>query len=169
VPDDNCQKLSTCLQITIGFGLRSSGGIGDYLDRREDGQYALGWRYLLDLLFFLLVLIILMNIIFGIIIDQFSELRGKKKEREAQTTDFCFMCGLEKSAFDRKIAGSAGSGDGFQSHIAKEHNLWAYLKFIVHLELQVRAKGAVCTCMCSPPRPRSRARAVAFASICWPS
>ena len=134
VPDHNCNELSACMQVTIGFGLRSSGGIGDYLDREGGGYEALGSRYILDLLFFLLVIIILMNIIFGIIIDQFSELRESRKEREMQTTDFCFVCGLEKNAFEGQ--GQAAGGDGFEHHIKHEHNLWGYLKFIIHLELQ---------------------------------
>merc|ERR1711924_129777 len=82
--------------------------------------------YIIDLLFFLLVLIILMNIIFGIIIDTFSELRETRKERERDTREFCFICGHDKLAFAK-----GNGGPGFEHHIKEEHCLWSYLKFII--------------------------------------
>ena len=55
----------TCFQTTVGYGLRQSGGIGDQpgMDGRKDR--ALGPRFVVDFLFFVFVLIVLMNIIFG--------------------------------------------------------------------------------------------------------
>ena len=100
--EGECSTLYGCLQTTIGFGMRKSGGIGDYMTWEGDewsppwmswnSSYAdddlasterirksLGGRFYLDLLFFFIVLIVLLNIIFGIIIDTFSELRTSKK------------------------------------------------------------------------------------------
>jgi hypothetical protein len=45
--------------------------------------------------------VILLNVIFGIIIDTFSALREEKDEREYVTENFCFACGIEKVVFDR--------------------------------------------------------------------
>merc|ERR1712100_449151 len=74
-----------------------------------------------------------MNIIFGIIIDTFSELREKKKEREQHTVGTCFICGLDKLVFDR----AAESLDqGFRRHIKDDHHMWSYLKFMIFLFLQ---------------------------------
>jgi hypothetical protein len=81
------------------------------------------------------VLIILLNIIFGIIIDTFSELRMTRKERETDTNEFCFICGLGKLTFAKP-----NGGPGFEHHIKKEHCLWNYLKFIMHLKLQERGQ-----------------------------
>ena len=75
--------------------MRLSGGIGDNM------SHTLGTRSILDYLYFLLVLVVLLNIVFGIIIDTFSELRGDKNERVAKTIGFCFICGWEKLKFDQ--------------------------------------------------------------------
>ena len=102
--EGECSTLYGCLQTTIGFGMRKSGGIGDYMTWEGDAwspswmsteateaggssglaqneriRKSLGGRFYLDLLFFFIVLIVLLNIIFGIIIDTFSELRTSKK------------------------------------------------------------------------------------------
>eukprot|EP00937_MAST-01D_sp_MAST-1D-sp2_P002362 g2362.t1 len=128
-----CDTLLSCFQTTAGYGLRQSGGIGDQtgMDGRTDR--ALGPRFVVDFLFFAIVLIVLVNIIFGIIIDTFSELREKKKEREAHTVGTCFICGLDKLIFDR----SAETLDqGFRRHIKEDHYMWSYLKFMIFLHLQ---------------------------------
>ena len=132
-PDDaqgDCESLSRCLALTIGFGLRNGGGIGDHYGYDHK---AMGPRYAWDLLFFIVVLIILMNIIFGIIIDTFSELREVNKTRQEDTTEFCFICGEDKLYFAK-----GNGGPGFEHHIKNQHCLWAYLKFIIALELQSR-------------------------------
>jgi hypothetical protein len=134
---DVCESLLRCFQITAGFGLRNGGGIGDiigfYSPLNEDVlNEALGPRFLLDLLFFLIVIIVLLNIIFGIIIDTFSELREEKKEKLINTIEKCFICGINKDDFD-----SQGPGV-FAKHIEHAHNMWAYLNFMVFIWLQDR-------------------------------
>lgn len=58
-------------------GLRSGGG--DWLAMRpwEDRKFL--WRFLYDQLFFIIVILILMNILFGIIIDTFGDLRQERQ------------------------------------------------------------------------------------------
>jgi hypothetical protein len=65
---------------TLNYGLRMGGGIGDVLawvSYTTKDQYYL--RFIFDLGFFLIVVIILLNIIFGIIIDTFAQLRDDKR------------------------------------------------------------------------------------------
>jgi hypothetical protein len=107
----------------MSYGVRSPGGVGDLL------VHTLGSRYILDLLFFLLVLIVLLNIIFGIIIDTFGELRAKKLERQRDTVDKCFTCGIDKQIFDR----ASKVPNGFKIHITADHNMWNYLYFMIFL------------------------------------
>ena len=121
-------------------------------------SHTLGTRSMLDYLYFLLVLVVLLNIVFGIIIDTFSELRGDKNERVAKTVGFCFICGWEKLKFDQVTnihneahvhycaqahthtkpsclntqADSSGSS-GFKLHIDNDHNMWNYLYFIIFI------------------------------------
>lgn len=120
---DDCINLFNCLKATIGYGLRYAGGIGEQM------THTLGPRYIVDTLYYLIVLIVLLNIIFGIIIDTFSELRSLKMERQRDTTEKCFTCGIDKQIFDR----SSDTLDGFKSHIKYDHNMWNYLYFIIYL------------------------------------
>ena len=119
LPQKECDTLANCFKVSFGMGLRNGGGIGDYLDD------TMGERYWLDLLFFVLVLIVLLNIVFGIIIDTFSELRELKKNKEADIHGKCFICGGDKATFDMQGTGI------FAKHIKLEHSMWAYLNFMV--------------------------------------
>jgi hypothetical protein len=128
-----CDDFLRCFQVSVGYGLRAGGGIGEVLfNSKQKDNDSLGDRFVFDLIFFVLVLIILLNVIFGIIIDTFSELREEKKERSRNTTQMCFVCGVHKGVYDL-----LGSGV-FKRHIEHEHNMWAYLKFMVFLWEQDR-------------------------------
>ena len=46
-----------------------------------------------DLLFFFIVIIIVLNLIFGVIIDTFADLRSEKTQKEEILKNSCFICG----------------------------------------------------------------------------
>jgi hypothetical protein len=46
-----------------------------------------------DLLFFFIVIIIVLNLIFGVIIDTFADLRSEKQKKEEVLKTTCFICG----------------------------------------------------------------------------
>jgi hypothetical protein len=119
----DCATLWGCLKSTARYGLASGGGIGDMMN------HSLGSRYLFDLTFFLVILIVALNLVSGIIIMTFSSLREEKAEIMADTVGICFICGIEKQVFDRASA----LGDGFKLHITYDQNMWNYLYFIIHL------------------------------------
>lgn len=50
-------------------------------------------RVVYDLLFFFLVIIIVLNLIFGVIIDTFADLRSEKQRKEEILKTTCFICG----------------------------------------------------------------------------
>lgn len=112
------------MKFTFGYGLRFGGGIADGFQ-----VHTLGFRLLLDLSYYCVVLVVLLNIIFGIIIDTFSSLRADKVERLRDTLETCFICGIDKKIFDR----AADGPEGFKYHVKMEHNMWNYLFFIFHL------------------------------------
>ena len=39
----------------------------------------------------------------------------------------CFICSIKSAEFDK-------SGVGFLNHIQKEHNMWSYVYFLMHLK-----------------------------------
>lgn len=69
----------------------------------------------------------MLNIIFGIIIDTFSAMREVTESKAADMKSTCFICGNDRATMDR-------SGSGFEQHIAREHNMWQYLYYIVYLQ-----------------------------------
>ncbi|KAK7486477.1 hypothetical protein BaRGS_00022278, partial [Batillaria attramentaria] len=80
-----------------------------------------------DLIFFILITTIGLNIIFGIIVDTFSELRDSKWQIDNDMKSNCFICSRESYDFERQAG-------GFEKHVKLEHNQWAYLFFFIHLD-----------------------------------
>jgi hypothetical protein len=82
--------------------------------------------YVYHFAFSVVVMIILMNVVFGIIIDTFGELRGEKAAKKAHMDNTCFICGIDRFTFDTK-------GNGFDEHIRKDHWMWTYLALMIHV------------------------------------
>ncbi|KAJ8601792.1 hypothetical protein CTAYLR_006814 [Chrysophaeum taylorii] len=126
VDHEDCKSLVRCFAVTAMYGLRLSGGIGDIMSHTWSS------RLWLDFLYFFIVLIVLLNVVFGVIIDTFSDLRSQKKERLRNTLENCFICGLDNMTFDRISPG------GFRRHIHHDHYMWNYLNFIIFIWQQDR-------------------------------
>ena len=113
----------------FGAGLRNGGGIGDVLRSPSNNESLFAFRVLYDMLFFFIVIIIVLNLIFGVIIDTFADLRSEKQQKEETLKNTCFICGLERKAFENKHV-------TFDDHISTEHNMWHYLFFIVLVKVK---------------------------------
>ena len=60
-------------------------------------------RVIYDLTFFLgVIVIIFQNLIFGVIIDTFADLRAEKNRKEEQLKNNCFICGACVCEGERK-------------------------------------------------------------------
>jgi hypothetical protein len=99
---DVCSNMWRCLIYNLNFGLRNGGGIadshityafggvGNVNDNIfegadfETGRSVVG-KMVFDLLFFIVINVIYLNIVFGIIIDTFGEMRGELNERSKFT------------------------------------------------------------------------------------
>ncbi|TMS38968.1 hypothetical protein L596_005580 [Steinernema carpocapsae] len=125
----SCQTLWMCIITTLNWGLRNGGGIGDVLRQVGPTEPLFMWRIIYDLSFFIVLIIIVLNLIFGVIIDTFGDLRTEKNEKEDVLKNTCFICGLERGRFDNKTV-------SFEEHRENEHNLWHYLYFIVWLQIK---------------------------------
>lgn len=132
-PDDegpgntNCQTLLRCFTYILDNGLRAGGGVADAMHPWSWGDSDLVPRLLFDMFFFALVTVVFLNILFGIIIDTFGQMRDEKREKEQDMHGLCFICGLTADTLEKN------SPSGFQSHIKTEHNMWMYLYFMHHL------------------------------------
>lgn len=66
----------------MDLGIRNGGGIGDSMDILELDDSLFTSKLIFDLSYFMLINIVSMNIIFGIIIDTFAELRDAQNTRD---------------------------------------------------------------------------------------
>uniref|UniRef100_A0A673BXR0 Inositol 1,4,5-trisphosphate receptor n=1 Tax=Sphaeramia orbicularis TaxID=375764 RepID=A0A673BXR0_9TELE len=124
-----CDSLLMCIVTVLSHGLRSGGGVGDVLRKPSKEEPLFAARVIYDLLFFFMVIIIVLNLIFGVIIDTFADLRSEKQKKEEILKTTCFICGLERDKFDNKTV-------TFEEHIKVEHNMWHYLFFIVLVKVK---------------------------------
>jgi hypothetical protein len=116
----DCQSLYSCWKFTLLFGW--SGDFGPTMQQGLDSQWVFYYLYDLAIRF------VLLNVVRGITVDTFSELRELKIERLRDTKETCFICGIDKQVFDRDKLSR-----GFAVHIKEEHNLWNYIFFIIYL------------------------------------
>jgi hypothetical protein len=117
LPDDysaeTCDTLWRCMYKSMNAGLL----YGELPNFGSASKYS--YRGFFDMTFFIVVLTVLLNIVFGIIIDTFTELREMKEAKEADKKSVCFVCGLDQKAFD-----------DYRSHTGIDHNMW-HLAFLV--------------------------------------
>ncbi|KAK2146559.1 hypothetical protein LSH36_600g01086 [Paralvinella palmiformis] len=124
--DMYCATLWQCTVTIIRYGL-----IGDIFEnlvshKAENTFFKFGFLVIYHLSFFIFITTIGLNIIFGIIVDTFSELRDLKWTAERDMRDTCFICSRNSYDFEHH-------GKGFDHHIAYEHHIWAYIFFFIHL------------------------------------
>ncbi|XP_067860775.1 inositol 1,4,5-trisphosphate-gated calcium channel ITPR2 isoform X2 [Heptranchias perlo] len=127
--EQTCDTLLMCIVTVLNQGLRNGGGVGDVLRKPSKNEPLFVARVIYDLLFFFVVIIIVLNLIFGVIIDTFADLRSEKQKKEEILKTSCFICGLERDKFDNKTV-------SFEEHIKVEHNMWHYLYFIVLIKVK---------------------------------
>ena len=78
-------------------------------------------------LFFVMVVAVALEIVFGVIVDSFKSLREEREETLKDIRYKCFICGINRNQFD-----SAAPG-GFEYHIKNEHNMWVYMYYLIHI------------------------------------
>ena len=114
----------------VYLGMSYSGlaqGISDLREQwlAEPDKAASRWS--VDRLVYIVVIVRLLNIVFGIVIDTFAQQRELQLQIKENMENVCFICGIDRNTFDRKHP------IGFEYHKEKEHNVWHYLSFIIHL------------------------------------
>ncbi|CAG0880143.1 unnamed protein product [Darwinula stevensoni] len=123
--DQKCHDMLTCFVFHLYKGVRAGGGIGDEIEPPDGDDYEV-YRIIFDISFFFFVIVILLAIIQGLIIDAFGELRDQLESVKDDMESNCFICGIGKDYFDKVP-------HGFDTHVAKEHNLANYMFFLMHL------------------------------------
>ena len=125
-----CHSFLQCYLILISYGTRSGGGIADNLPTpsfKNSTKMFFG-RFVLDMSFYILIIMIMGNITFGLIVDSFGKLRDDTDKFENDKNNICFICQIRRDKCLLK-------NKDFDSHIKNEHNLWNYMNFLIYLHL----------------------------------
>ena len=140
--DNLCNSILQCWTFTLYSGIISSEvwaetGIselwpthpyGAMHDRENNDLRMFTGRFVYDVFFFLFIGVVLIGgVLFGIILDNFTEIRSEKMDKKDKQHDYCFICESQTDELDKE-------GPGFQPHVDNDHNMWQYLYFIVYLK-----------------------------------
>ena len=125
---NSCDTIYDCL-ITITDQWYKNGDLGAFLSNQvpaiqENSTFHVSWgRFFFDLVFFIVVPTLLVNIVSGIIIDNFGERRSKRDQLTEFQRSRCFICGkLDNDILD------------FRHHTKYVHNCWDYVYYIGFLK-----------------------------------
>lgn len=122
-----CTSIFHCFLSILSLGPRSTGSIGDViLDVSYGDKVHYFIRWVFDFSIWCLINLILLNVIFGVTIDTFAELRDLNKAIDDDLQNKCIICSLERSLLEKY-------SEGFKYHTKYEHNLDNYLYFIFYL------------------------------------
>jgi len=122
-----CRSALSCLVISIDGGLLQGGGIGNVFGRVDVNSELWIPELIFNMTFYFIVIIIGLNVVFGIIIDTFGSLREEYNDKLTDMMSICFICGLEAEVFEKY-------SDGFKAHIKGTHSMWNYLFYMIYIE-----------------------------------
>jgi inositol 1,4,5-triphosphate receptor type 1 len=130
-----CDNLGTCFISVIRWGLLENLGLAiPHIPQQFETS---GLRILFDVSFFIIVTTIGLNIVFGIIVDTFTELRDERYRTEEDMKSKCFICDIERHEFEHEE-------DGFKLHVERDHNMWAYIYYSMYLDgIDTNAHSAI--------------------------
>ena len=129
ITDNVCDSLIYCFLNAIDSGLRARGGIGDsgirisYL--RNKFHYIS--RTIMDVLYFLLIVIIAIDMIFGITVGNFGTFQNKILKNRIDRSENCFICHIKRKTLNYY------SYEPFDEHINITHDIWKYAEYMISL------------------------------------
>ena len=127
--DNLCKTLVFCFLNAMDSGLRARGGIGDsgkkisFLTRKS--HYLK--RIIMDDFFFILIVITAIDLVFGIIIRAFANLRDMEQKHENDRKNHCFICHVNKNSLEK-------NRQNFEEHRNKIHFIWNYVDYMITLK-----------------------------------
>lgn len=119
-PMNNCDTLTRCFITNIDQTFKSGGGIGGYMDHAYNwdnnpltgdtlGKREIYYtRLLYDNAFNFILLLLIVNMVTGLIVDKFGDLRQRDEEIEKDSSTVCFMCGRSREDIDKLFNSNNG-------------------------------------------------------------
>ena len=124
-----CDTFPMCYLNSVTFGLLNGGGLGDALVLPDNSVdvWPVVYRFAFDFLFYVTVILLLLNIILGTIVNAFDELRNTREQIYSDITNNCFVCDMTRDLFHNSVV------ESFKIHMRKTHYLWNYVYFLAGL------------------------------------
>ena len=131
MPDYSCDSPLICMMFIYSNTFTSGGNLGNFIDTKEESQNISGdmERYILDISYTLIMVSIVWQMVSGLILDAFDNLRGDREEIEEDMETNCFICGLNREKIEKYYIGK----EGFEKHL-QDHSVENYLLYMFYLE-----------------------------------
>lgn len=85
IPEESCEDILDCVLVVY-----TAGAIGDDMDELVMG------RFIFDIIFVVFMEMLFGNLISGVMLDSFGELKEQDSERDEDKNGFCYICGMAK-------------------------------------------------------------------------
>ena len=137
-----CNSMLQCLLFTIYSGVIDATMWADMtvhdmwpgrnyrtdFNKHKQTMFIWVFRVFYDMAFFLLIGVLLIGgVLFGILLDKFTELREERRNATERVDTEDFISGLSRDTLD-------ADGNGFIHHKDKDQNMWHYMYFIIYLQ-----------------------------------
>ena len=127
--ENTCGSLFFCFLSHLEFGLRTDGGIGEYISKLsfiDTPLYFMG-MFFFQFIFYIITIVIMLAVIGGSVIDTFAELRDKSRKDLNDLNNKCFICHGNRDEIEK-------GGEIFEEHVTKVHNVWDYVDYMIGLK-----------------------------------
>ena len=129
IKDNYCLSLSFCFFTNFDAGIRARGGAADQMIRisfeRNTSSYI--YRLIYDTTYFLICIIIMIDLTFGIVLGTFSEKSEEEREHDNDKINHCFVCHITREIIEKKR-------ENFNVHREQKHNMWNYVEYMIYLK-----------------------------------
>ena len=131
-PDKDCNSLLKCVATIFHQNNKMDNGISGYLKKRNEkpSKNPFTWRFFYDEIGNLMLKILIVNMISGIIIDNFAALRKSETDMIYDMNNICTICSLKK---DKIIKVYKNYGKDYYAHQNIDHFVFNYIFYIIYL------------------------------------
>lgn len=126
---DYCSNLVECFMTLFNHGARSGGGIGDILPERVYPTLIYFVRWMHDMFFFICVTLLLLNMINGVIVTAFSQIREDGDEEREDKENKCYICSVQRFELEKENI-------SFKEHCRKTHSVKNYVRYLLYLKMK---------------------------------
>ncbi|KAL4462516.1 hypothetical protein ABPG72_009117 [Tetrahymena utriculariae] len=129
--DPYCVSIWKCFTFILVQTFVAEGGFLGVIFPDYTDDWGFSARIIADFAYVFFINILVTQILSGIIIDQFAQLRAETQQRQEDINTVCFICGQSVSELEKR---KNKKGQSFRDHIEFEHSKWNYINFMQYLD-----------------------------------